>query len=161
MHLQVCLSLILFMLFFSVAELNVQVPVESRKTQLPPVNNQIIPDELLVSLASTVCNRSTLGLTAHHRHCKVHPSPVNIREEVISVWLKSVHTSVPNKTLYTGLWNQTAGCSLASPARTQEIQILSGAANFPHWSWQVSLTNKTYSTALFMLLWSYEVSPKI
>ncbi|KAM9358391.1 axonemal dynein light chain domain-containing protein 1 [Symphorus nematophorus] len=53
-----------------VAELNFQVPVESRKTQLPPVNSQIIPDELLVSLSSTVCNRSTMGQTAHHRHCK-------------------------------------------------------------------------------------------
>uniref|UniRef100_A0A3B4WDQ0 Axonemal dynein light chain domain containing 1 n=1 Tax=Seriola lalandi dorsalis TaxID=1841481 RepID=A0A3B4WDQ0_SERLL len=29
-----------------------------------------IPDELLVSLTSTVYNRSTLGHTAHHRHCK-------------------------------------------------------------------------------------------
>ncbi|XP_042339902.1 axonemal dynein light chain domain-containing protein 1 [Plectropomus leopardus] len=53
-----------------VAELNCQVPAESRKKQLPPVNNHIIPDELLVSLTSTVCNRSTLGHTAHHRHCK-------------------------------------------------------------------------------------------
>ncbi|XP_044056087.1 axonemal dynein light chain domain-containing protein 1 isoform X2 [Siniperca chuatsi] len=53
-----------------VAKLNFHVPVESRKTKLPPVNNQIIPDELLVSLTSTVCNRSTLGHTAHHRHCK-------------------------------------------------------------------------------------------
>ncbi|KAM7388054.1 hypothetical protein PAMP_024255 [Pampus punctatissimus] len=52
-----------------VAELNFQVPVDSRKTQ-PPVHNQIIPDELLVSLTSTVCNRKTLGHTAHHRHCK-------------------------------------------------------------------------------------------
>ncbi|XP_040896473.1 axonemal dynein light chain domain-containing protein 1 isoform X2 [Toxotes jaculatrix] len=43
---------------------------ESRNTQPPPVNSQIIPDELLVSLTSTVCNRSTLGNTAHHRHCK-------------------------------------------------------------------------------------------
>ncbi|XP_039984217.1 axonemal dynein light chain domain-containing protein 1 isoform X3 [Xiphias gladius] len=52
------------------AELNFQVPAESRNTQPPPANNQIIPDELLVSLTSTVCNRSTLGHTAHHRHCK-------------------------------------------------------------------------------------------
>ncbi|KAK5869686.1 hypothetical protein PBY51_024386 [Eleginops maclovinus] len=43
---------------------------ESRKTQPPPVNNHIIPDELLVSLTSTVCSRSTLGHTAHKRHCK-------------------------------------------------------------------------------------------
>ncbi|XP_070765582.1 axonemal dynein light chain domain-containing protein 1 [Enoplosus armatus] len=53
-----------------VAELNFHIPVESRKKQLPPVSNPIIPDELLVSLTSTVCNRSTLGHTAHHRHCK-------------------------------------------------------------------------------------------
>uniref|UniRef100_A0A8C9YG51 Axonemal dynein light chain domain containing 1 n=1 Tax=Sander lucioperca TaxID=283035 RepID=A0A8C9YG51_SANLU len=53
-----------------VAELNFQVPAESMKTQPPPVNNHIIPDELLVSLTSTVCSRSTLGHTAHHRHCK-------------------------------------------------------------------------------------------
>ncbi|XP_018550856.1 axonemal dynein light chain domain-containing protein 1 isoform X2 [Lates calcarifer] len=50
--------------------LDTRVPAESRNTQPPPVNNQIIPDELLVSLTSTVCNRSTLGHTAHHRHCK-------------------------------------------------------------------------------------------
>nr|XP_020467719.1 axonemal dynein light chain domain-containing protein 1 isoform X2 [Monopterus albus] len=53
-----------------VTELNIQAPVENRKTQPPPVNNQIIPDELLVSLTSTVCNRSTVGHTAHQRHCK-------------------------------------------------------------------------------------------
>ncbi|XP_034737078.1 axonemal dynein light chain domain-containing protein 1 isoform X2 [Etheostoma cragini] len=53
-----------------VAELNYQVPAVSLKTQPPPVNNHIIPDELLVSLTSTVCSRSTLGHTAHHRHCK-------------------------------------------------------------------------------------------
>ncbi|XP_038571392.1 axonemal dynein light chain domain-containing protein 1 isoform X2 [Micropterus salmoides] len=52
-----------------VAELNFHIPVENRKIQLPPVNNQI-PDELLVSLTSTVCNRSTQGHTAHQRHCK-------------------------------------------------------------------------------------------
>ncbi|KAK1896799.1 Axonemal dynein light chain domain containing protein 1 [Dissostichus eleginoides] len=43
---------------------------ERRKTQPPPVDNHIIPDELLVSLTSTVCSRSTLGHTAHNRHCK-------------------------------------------------------------------------------------------
>ncbi|KAG8003143.1 Axonemal dynein light chain domain-containing protein 1 [Nibea albiflora] len=53
-----------------VVEVNFQVPAESRRAQPPPVNNQVIPDELLVSLTSTVCNRSTLGHTAHHRHCK-------------------------------------------------------------------------------------------
>ncbi|XP_029284721.1 axonemal dynein light chain domain-containing protein 1 isoform X2 [Cottoperca gobio] len=50
-------------------ELNFQL-TESRKTQPPLVNNHLIPDELLVSLTSTVCSRSTLGHTAHHRHCK-------------------------------------------------------------------------------------------
>ncbi|TKS74300.1 Axonemal dynein light chain domain-containing protein 1 [Collichthys lucidus] len=53
-----------------VLEVNFQVPAESRGAQPPPVNNQIIPDELLVSLTSTVCNRGTLGHTAHHRHCE-------------------------------------------------------------------------------------------
>ncbi|XP_026202232.1 axonemal dynein light chain domain-containing protein 1 isoform X2 [Anabas testudineus] len=52
------------------AEINYEVPVESRRTEHPPVNDHVIPDELLVSLTSTVCNRSTLGHTAHHRHCK-------------------------------------------------------------------------------------------
>ncbi|XP_026179535.1 axonemal dynein light chain domain-containing protein 1 [Mastacembelus armatus] len=54
----------------AVAETNCQVPVENRKTPPPPISNQIIPDELLVSLTSTVCNRGTVGQTAHHRHCK-------------------------------------------------------------------------------------------
>lgn len=60
------------LLFFSVAELNGKVAAESRNAQPPPVSNHIIPDELLVSLTSTVCNGSTLGHTAHHQHCKVH-----------------------------------------------------------------------------------------
>ncbi|XP_041647909.1 axonemal dynein light chain domain-containing protein 1 isoform X2 [Cheilinus undulatus] len=54
----------------TVAEMNCQVPAESRKAPLPPVNSQIIPTELMVSLSSTVCNRITLGHTAHSRHCK-------------------------------------------------------------------------------------------
>ncbi|XP_034534055.1 axonemal dynein light chain domain-containing protein 1 isoform X2 [Notolabrus celidotus] len=54
----------------TVVELNCQVPAEGKKTPLPPVNAQIIPDELMVSLSSTVCNKITLGHTAHHRHCK-------------------------------------------------------------------------------------------
>ncbi|XP_068445945.1 axonemal dynein light chain domain-containing protein 1 [Clinocottus analis] len=53
-----------------VMELNFQVPAESRKTRPPFVNNHILPDELLVSLTSTLSNRSTLGHTAHHRHCE-------------------------------------------------------------------------------------------
>uniref|UniRef100_A0A8C3ATR4 Axonemal dynein light chain domain containing 1 n=1 Tax=Cyclopterus lumpus TaxID=8103 RepID=A0A8C3ATR4_CYCLU len=51
-------------------ELDARVPAESRKRQPPIVNNHILPDELLVSLTSTVSSRSTLGHTAHHRHCK-------------------------------------------------------------------------------------------
>ncbi|CAK6977588.1 axonemal dynein light chain domain-containing protein 1 isoform X2 [Scomber scombrus] len=54
----------------TVAELNFEVPAESGQIQPHYVHNQIIPDELLVSLTSTVCNRNTLGHTAHHRHCK-------------------------------------------------------------------------------------------
>ncbi|KAF3835306.1 hypothetical protein F7725_027864, partial [Dissostichus mawsoni] len=50
--------------------MNFQLPAERTKTQPPPVDNHIIPDELLVSLTSTVCSRSTLGHTAHNRHCK-------------------------------------------------------------------------------------------
>ncbi|XP_070688333.1 axonemal dynein light chain domain-containing protein 1 [Pempheris klunzingeri] len=53
-----------------VAELDFHILAEGRKTPLPPVNTQIIPDELLVSLTSTVSNQSTLGPTAHHRNCK-------------------------------------------------------------------------------------------
>uniref|UniRef100_A0A3Q3L9S9 Axonemal dynein light chain domain containing 1 n=1 Tax=Mastacembelus armatus TaxID=205130 RepID=A0A3Q3L9S9_9TELE len=37
--------------------------MENRKTPPPPISNQIIPDELLVSLTSTVCNRGTVGQT--------------------------------------------------------------------------------------------------
>lgn len=59
-------------------------------------------------------------------------------KRLILVWLKSVHTSVPKKAFSTGLWNQAAGCSLASPAWTQEIQILFGTSNIPDWSRQVS-----------------------
>ncbi|XP_060934182.1 axonemal dynein light chain domain-containing protein 1 [Limanda limanda] len=51
-------------------ELNFRAPAESRNMQLPSFNNQLVPDELLVSLTSTVCTRSTLGHTAHLRHCK-------------------------------------------------------------------------------------------
>nr|XP_019954094.1 PREDICTED: axonemal dynein light chain domain-containing protein 1 isoform X2 [Paralichthys olivaceus] len=52
------------------AEVNFRAAAESRNTQLPSFNNQLVPDELLVSLTSTVCTRSTPGHTAHHRHCK-------------------------------------------------------------------------------------------
>ncbi|XP_028259743.1 axonemal dynein light chain domain-containing protein 1 [Parambassis ranga] len=53
-----------------VTELNVNGPVESVKTPPPFVKHQIIPHELLVSLTSTVCNKSTVGHTAHHRNCE-------------------------------------------------------------------------------------------
>ncbi|CAJ1074122.1 axonemal dynein light chain domain-containing protein 1 isoform X1 [Xyrichtys novacula] len=52
------------------AKLNSQVLVEGQKTPLPPINNKISSDELLVSLSSTVCNEITLGHTAHNRNCK-------------------------------------------------------------------------------------------
>ncbi|XP_029988562.1 axonemal dynein light chain domain-containing protein 1 [Sphaeramia orbicularis] len=51
-------------------ELPFQVLAESRKTQPSDVHNQGIPDELLVSLTSTICNRNSLAHNAHHRHCK-------------------------------------------------------------------------------------------
>ncbi|KAM6938636.1 axonemal dynein light chain domain-containing protein 1 [Lycodopsis pacificus] len=54
----------------NVVEQNCGVPAESRMTQPPPVNNHMLPDELLVSLTSTLSSRSTLGHTAHHQHCK-------------------------------------------------------------------------------------------
>lgn len=75
------------------------------------------------------CTPSTLqGIFRLHLYFK----------RLIFVWLKSVHTSVLKKAFSTGLWNQAAGCSLASPAWTQEIQILSGTSNIPDWSRQVS-----------------------
>ncbi|XP_074524432.1 axonemal dynein light chain domain-containing protein 1 isoform X2 [Halichoeres trimaculatus] len=53
------------------AQLNCQeVAAQGKQTPLPPVNKQILPDELMISLSSTVCNKITLGHTAHHRHCK-------------------------------------------------------------------------------------------
>ncbi|KAM9385783.1 axonemal dynein light chain domain-containing protein 1 [Pholidichthys leucotaenia] len=44
--------------------------MESTKTQPPPVKHETVPHELLVSLTSTVCDRSTQGRSAHHHHCK-------------------------------------------------------------------------------------------
>ncbi|KAM4548929.1 axonemal dynein light chain domain-containing protein 1 [Odontesthes bonariensis] len=52
----------------TVAKLNIQVPAETRKKQPLPVKH--IPHELLVSLTSTVCNRSTQGHASHCRHCE-------------------------------------------------------------------------------------------
>ncbi|KAK2835310.1 hypothetical protein Q5P01_015794 [Channa striata] len=54
-----------------VTKMSFQVPGESSETELPPVSDHVIPDELLVSLTSTVCNKSTMGHTAHDRCCKV------------------------------------------------------------------------------------------
>ncbi|XP_047443510.1 axonemal dynein light chain domain-containing protein 1 isoform X2 [Mugil cephalus] len=51
-------------------EIPIPVPMESRKTPPPPVKHQMIPEELLVSLTSTVSNKSTLGQNAHNRHCE-------------------------------------------------------------------------------------------
>ncbi|XP_023125674.2 axonemal dynein light chain domain-containing protein 1 [Amphiprion ocellaris] len=53
-----------------VAEQNFPVPAVSRKMETSPVKQQVIPHELLVTLTSTVCNRSTPGQTAHRRHCE-------------------------------------------------------------------------------------------
>lgn len=64
------------------------VPTENRKTQLPPVSDHTVPDELLVSLTSTFCRRSTAGHTAHHRHCKVASlSHTDIYLEIVCVCL--------------------------------------------------------------------------
>lgn len=54
----------------TVAELPCHVLAESAKTLLPRVHHEIIPDELLVSLTSTVCNENSLMPSAHQRHCK-------------------------------------------------------------------------------------------
>lgn len=117
---------------FSVAELNFQVPVESTKTQ-PAVRGQIVPHELLLSLTSTVCKRRTPGQSAHDRHCEVASNPLLCLHDHTTADIKQ-----PGLTLYLELWNQTPWCSLASSTRTQEIQTLSGAANIPDRSWQVS-----------------------
>uniref|UniRef100_A0A8C6SML8 Axonemal dynein light chain domain containing 1 n=1 Tax=Neogobius melanostomus TaxID=47308 RepID=A0A8C6SML8_9GOBI len=45
-------------------------PPHGTGTELQPVHNGVIPDELLVSLTSTVCNENTLKPSAHQRHCK-------------------------------------------------------------------------------------------
>ncbi|XP_008291256.1 axonemal dynein light chain domain-containing protein 1 [Stegastes partitus] len=57
-------------------ELNFPVPVEGTKTEPPPVQQQFIPHELLVGFTSTVCNRSTLGQTAHIGRGVTRPDPV-------------------------------------------------------------------------------------
>lgn len=54
----------------SVADLSCRVIAESTTTELQPVHNGVIPDELLVSLTSTVCCEDTLKPSAHQRHCK-------------------------------------------------------------------------------------------
>ncbi|XP_041861479.1 axonemal dynein light chain domain-containing protein 1 isoform X2 [Melanotaenia boesemani] len=51
-------------------ELNIQVPAEPKKKQPLPGKHGAIPHELLVSLPSIVCNKSTQGFTAHYRHCQ-------------------------------------------------------------------------------------------
>ncbi|XP_055077540.1 axonemal dynein light chain domain-containing protein 1-like [Periophthalmus magnuspinnatus] len=52
------------------AEVPCRTLVESSKTQLQPVHNEVIPEELLVSLTSTVCSEKRLMPSAHQRHCK-------------------------------------------------------------------------------------------
>lgn len=47
------------------AEVTSPEPAMSRKAQLPPVINQTVPDELLLSLSSVS------GPGAHQRHCEV------------------------------------------------------------------------------------------
>ncbi|KAJ0032816.1 hypothetical protein NQD34_002897 [Periophthalmus magnuspinnatus] len=54
----------------AVAEVPCRTLVESSKTQLQPVHNEVIPEELLVSLTSTVCSEKRLMPSAHQRHCK-------------------------------------------------------------------------------------------
>ncbi|KAM9761820.1 axonemal dynein light chain domain-containing protein 1 [Menidia menidia] len=54
----------------TVAELNIQVPAETKKKQPLPAKHLGIPDELLVSLTSTVCKGSTQGHTSHRRQCE-------------------------------------------------------------------------------------------
>ncbi|XP_068176266.1 axonemal dynein light chain domain-containing protein 1 [Antennarius striatus] len=49
-----------------------EIPTQSTNTQLPPVINHLIPEELLVSLASTVCSKDKLGHTDRHgRGCGI------------------------------------------------------------------------------------------
>ncbi|TNN32208.1 Axonemal dynein light chain domain-containing protein 1 [Liparis tanakae] len=62
-----------------VVELN--VPAESSRGPPPIVNNHGLPDELVVSLTSTVSSRSTPGHAAHRRHCKVSILPPLVQQE--------------------------------------------------------------------------------
>ncbi|XP_037553761.1 axonemal dynein light chain domain-containing protein 1 [Nematolebias whitei] len=51
-------------------DLRIEVQAEGENSQLLPVKDKKIPDELLVSLASTVCNKNSKGHTAHLQHCQ-------------------------------------------------------------------------------------------
>lgn len=136
----------LYFAFLKVAEL--PVPTESRKTQLPPVSDHSVPDELLVSLTSTFCSRSTAGHTAHHRHCKVATSShvdVYLFIVLLCVFENCSHCVflvfffVCLLIFYVGLGHQAARRSMASPTQTQEIPVLFRKPDGVKWSRQVRL----------------------
>lgn len=57
------------------ANMTIEIP-ECRDKKPPPVEHSIIPDELLVSLTSTVCNGNKEGHTVHRQRCEVmDPGP--------------------------------------------------------------------------------------
>uniref|UniRef100_A0A8C5D654 Axonemal dynein light chain domain containing 1 n=1 Tax=Gouania willdenowi TaxID=441366 RepID=A0A8C5D654_GOUWI len=49
---------------------DLRVPAESKTTHSSWNNDHIIPQELLVSLSSSVCSKNGLGQSAHHRTCQ-------------------------------------------------------------------------------------------
>ncbi|XP_036067446.1 axonemal dynein light chain domain-containing protein 1 isoform X2 [Oryzias melastigma] len=51
------------------ANMTIEIP-ECRDKKPPPVEHSIIPDELLVSLTSTVCNGNKEGHTVHRQRCE-------------------------------------------------------------------------------------------
>lgn len=85
------LSVILFPPVAELPELNVRVPAESTKPPQHPVHSEVIPEELLVDLTSTVCGMNTPGHNAQHQHCKVHTKKICYDEQYSSqniVWVK-------------------------------------------------------------------------
>ncbi|KAF7202597.1 axonemal dynein light chain domain-containing protein 1 isoform X2 [Nothobranchius furzeri] len=54
----------------SLTDLKIQAQPGRENNQLLPARPQRIPHELMVNLTSSICNRSTKSLIAHHRHCK-------------------------------------------------------------------------------------------
>ncbi|XP_072294134.1 axonemal dynein light chain domain-containing protein 1 [Eucyclogobius newberryi] len=70
--LPVCPIIIIIIIIIIIMTFNPLFPVsaEITKTHLPSARNAVIPEELLVSLTSTVCHENGLMPSAHQRHCQ-------------------------------------------------------------------------------------------